>query len=393
VDTAGSLERRPGPANGDAAPHPPSRLFRAAAAGALALHGALLLSRDGIVGGADLRPHLNLIEQLSVEPALRSVYAPAYHVVGALLAPLIGLAAFTKLFAFGAAAALIAGFRRFQLAAGLPDACSALFAFAPYTFALTWCIPKVEAAGYAVALLGLSYVFEKRRLAAALALCATFMVHTAAGLVFGLCGGVLALARRDARALAALAGGTAMALPLFAAHLAAGCSLGESFLFSQGDYLRASAGSGDLARWSRISVLAGPIPVVAAVAGAAALWRGFRPLAVVCGLLVVLYLNELWLRPFGTGSTLDLIRGLSLLAIATAIAGGVALDAHPRIVAPVILASAVFALASSLLVVPDSCYTRTFSIEEIRYTTVERCRFRWRSADAGAAQSRIVASP
>ncbi len=196
------------------ASHRGSRLFWASAAGALLLHAALLFGSGELRGGADLKPHLRLIQLMREEPALRTVYAPAYHVVGAVAAPWLGFAAFTRLFALVAAAGLIAGFRSFQRTAGLPDAASALFAWAPYTFALSWCVPKIEAAGYALAFLGLGLLLRRRYLRLALLLVVTFTVHTAAALFLGLGGGILALARRDGRAAAALAAGSVGALPL-----------------------------------------------------------------------------------------------------------------------------------------------------------------------------------
>jgi len=45
--------------------------FRAAAAGALCVHAALLLGTTGLVGGADLLPHLRLIEDMGREQELR----------------------------------------------------------------------------------------------------------------------------------------------------------------------------------------------------------------------------------------------------------------------------------------------------------------------------------
>src|SRR5262245_1163979 len=166
---------------------------------------------------------------MAEEPGLHNVYAPAYHALGALLSPLLGLAAYPQLFAWLSAAALIAAFRLFQRSAGLPDAASALFAFAPYAFALTACLPKVEAAGYACALVGLAALLRGRPVWVSVALVAAFLVHTAAALFLGLCGGALALWRRDWRGLAALAVGSAIALPLPLAHLRAGCGLGEAF--------------------------------------------------------------------------------------------------------------------------------------------------------------------
>jgi len=352
-------------------------LFRISAAGALALHAALLLTTEGIHGGADLRPHLRLLQQMAEEPALRTVYAPAYHALGSILEPWLGLAGTTKLFAFAAAAALIAGFRSFQRAAGLPGLASALFAWSPYAFALTWCIPKVEAAGYALAFAGLGWLLGKRYLAAAVALSATFFVHTAAALVFGLCGFVIALAQRDARALIALAAGSLAATPLFAAHLVAGCSLAESFLFSGGDYLRPAAGAPSSVRLARIAILAGPISTIAGAIGIPALWRRNRPVALVCAIAFALYWNEIWLAPFGMGSTLNLLRGLTLLAFAVAIPAGFALDARRRL-APFILGlCALWAVGASLRVIPNSCYTQTFTTEAIRATSVDRCTFRW----------------
>ncbi len=376
IDPASAIPGQPPTTSNDARS---ARLFRISAAGALVLHATLLFATEGIHGGADLRPHLRLVQQMAEDPALRTVYAPAYHALGSIFEPWLGLAGLTKLFAFAAAAALIAGFRSFQRAANLPDLASALFAWSPYAFALTWCIPKIEVAGYALAFTGLGWLLGKRYLAAAIALAATFFVHTAAALFFGLCGGVIALAQRDGRALIALAVGSLGAAPLFTAHLVAGCSLAETFLFSSGDYLRSAAGASSNARLARIAILAGPIGILAGATGASALWRRNRPVALMSGIVFVLYWNELWLAPFGMGSTLNLLRGLTWLAIAVAIPAGVALDAR-RQLAPWILAlCALWAGASSLWVVPNSCYTQTFTTTEIRATAVDRCTFRWRN--------------
>jgi hypothetical protein len=353
------------------------RLFYFSAAGALAIHAALLLGIDGIQGGADLRPHLRLIQLMGEAPAVRSVYAPAYHGLGGLLATWIGLGAYAKLFAFAAAAALIAGFRSFQRSARLPDLAAALFAWSPYAFALTWCAPKVEAAGYALAFAALGWLLERRYAALAFALAGTFLVHTAAALFLGLAGGVLALTRRDGRALLALAAGSVAAAPLFASHLAAGCSLAEAFLFSSGDYLRQAGASTSPAMWDRIAVLCGPIAVGAAVTGAPSLWRRDRRLAALCAVVVALYLNELWLAPFGAATTLNLLRGLTLLAFATAVCGGVALADRPRIAVPALCACALFSAVAAWTVVPRACFVTSFTVAEVSNTAVDRCTFRW----------------
>ncbi len=351
IDPASAVPTRPPMTSDDA--HS-ALMFRLSAAGALALHATLPFATEGIHGGADLRPHLRLLQQMAEDPALRTVYAPAYHALGSIFEPWFGLAGVTKLFAFAAAAALIAGFRSFQRAADLPDLASALFAWSPYAFALTWCIPKVEAAGYALAFAGLGWLLGKRYLAAAAALSATFFVHTAAGLVFGLCGGVIALARRDGRAIIALAAGSLGAAPLFASHLVAGCSLSEAFLLSSGDYLRPPAAAPSNSRLAHVAILAGPIGLLAGAIGTSALWRVNRPVALMSATVFVLYWNELWLAPFDMGSTLNLLRGLALLAFAVAIPAGFALDARRRL-APWILAScALWAGASSLWIVPNS---------------------------------------
>ena len=131
------------------------RLFLASAAAALGLHAAILLRVPGLAGGADLGPHLRLAAQMGEAPALRNVYPPAFHAAIALLAPWLGVAGAVKSLAWASAAALVAAFRSLQRAAALPDACAALFPWTPYLFALSWCLPKVEAAGYALAFLGL----------------------------------------------------------------------------------------------------------------------------------------------------------------------------------------------------------------------------------------------
>ncbi|MGI9592647.1 MAG: hypothetical protein ACR2P8_14850, partial [Myxococcota bacterium] len=229
----------------------------------------LLFATGPLAGGADLLPHLALIRWLAEDPALRSTYAPAFHAAGALLSHGLPLPLVVRLLALGGAAALLFGFRAFQRASGLPEASAALFCWAPYGFALSWCLPKVESAGYGLAFAGLAWAWQQRRAATAAALAATFLIHTGAALFFGLCGGVLALVRRDARLLAALAAGCLLAAPLFATHLAAGCSAAQALLFSEGDYLRRAGGWSSFSLGWRLPVLASPVAIVCAAAGAA----------------------------------------------------------------------------------------------------------------------------
>jgi hypothetical protein len=373
---------RPAPLNG--------WLFRTSAALALALHAALLWARPGLHGGADLYPHLALIRQMAESPALRNVYPPLYHALGALLAPLLGLEHYPQWLALLGAAALIAGFRSFQRAAGLPEAASALFALAPYSFALTQCLPKVETLGYACALAGLAALLARRHVWVAVALVAAFWTHTATALVLGLCGGALALARRDWRGIGALAAGTLLALPLPLAHLRAGCSLGEAFLFSQGDYLRAAPRGAYAAHLSHALLLANPVALALAAAGAATLWRARREIAWLCALLALLCLNELWLAPFGARTTLDLVRGLTLFAVPVSAAAGMALEARPRGALAAVAASAALSLALLWLVVPQTCVSRPIDVERSAGISVDRCRFRWRELRGGPERQQVL---
>jgi hypothetical protein len=366
---------------------PERRLFLASAAAALALHAWLLLGDPGLSGGADLGPHLRLIQQMGEAPGLRSVYPPAFHAAGALLAPVLGLAWAVKALAWLCAAALIAGFRSFQRAAGLPVASAALFPWTPYLFALSWCLPKLEAAGYALAFAGLGCLLRERRGAAGALLAATCWVHTAAALVFGLCAGALSLARRDARACAALAGGALAASPLVASHLAAGCTLPQALLFSPGDYLRAAGRFSSAAVAGRIAALAGPVGVAAALLGAPRLWRERRDAALLSGVILVLCLNELWLAPFGIATTLNLLRSLTLFAFPVAAAGGMFAAAHPRVAPALLAACAVFALCAALFAVPGSCHRVPVDLAGVAALEVDRCTFRWwiaRRADPAA---------
>ncbi len=318
------------------------------------------------------------MQWLAEEPALRSTYAPAYHAAGALLSTLVPIAAAVKLLALAAAAALLFGFRAFQRASGLPEASAALFCWAPYGFALSWCLPKVEAAGYGMAFAGLAWAWRERRPAAAAALLGTFFIHTGAALFLGLCAGVLALARRDGRLLAALAAGCLLAAPLFAAHLTAGCSAAQALLFSEGDYLRRAGGWSSFSLGWRLPVLASPIAIVCAAAGAATFWRAQRAVAVVALVVVALWTNELWLAPFGAGSTLNLLRGLTILAFPLAAAGGVFLARQPpRVAAGAIVACALLALASSTFALPGSCHREPVDLDQIATLELDRCSFRW----------------
>jgi hypothetical protein len=360
-------------------------LFRASAAGSLTFHALLLLWTDGLRGGGDMKPHLRLIQLMGEDPSLHSVYPPAYHVLGALVAPLSGLTAFPEWFAWCGAAALIAAFRFLQRAAELPDASSALFAWAPYGFALTCCLPKVEVAGYALALVALGLLLRRRHVVLGAALAATFFVHTGAALFLGLCAGSLALALRDGRALLALAAGSLIAAPLPLAHVAAGCSPAQALLFSQGDYLRAAPRLHNLLHWDRVAVLANPIALVAAVPGAPLLWRRHRPIAVLCAVVTALYLNEVWLAPFGARTTLDLLRGLTIFAFPVAAAAGVHLAQRPAAAVGAVAASAGLAVLAALLVVPAACVSKPIEITEIRSLDVDRCSFRWREPRAHSA--------
>jgi hypothetical protein len=352
-------------------------IWRGSLTVALALHGWILFGHSELRGGADLLPHLRLIQQMAEAPELRSVYAPAYHAIGALLSPLVGLALFPKFFAFAAAAAYLLGFRFFQRGAGLPTACAALFAFAPYTLALSRCIPKTEVAGYALAFVALGMLARRRYVATALILALCFWVHTAAAILLGIAGGVWALASRDARGLAALAAGTLGFAPLLVAHVAAGCSPAEALLLSENDYLRATSAWSSAGVWDVILMLASPVALLLAALGAPALWRRHVPAAAVCAVLVVLYLNELWLSPLEMRSALDLLRGLSVLSLPLAVAGGFALEAQRRTGPWLVLAAGLWALLCLPTALPRACHVREVSLAELRGLEVSRCTFRW----------------
>lgn len=369
-------ESRPGAPAAAESPRE-TRLFRASAALALVLQALLCFGWPDLRGGEDLVPHLRLVERTAESPGIHNVYAPAFHVLGALATPFLGLGRWPGLFAFLGAAGLLAGYRYFQRSAGLPASSAALFCFAPYLLSLSWCIPKIEAAGYAFTLLGLGLLLRNRHVLVSVVLALAFLVHTAAALLLGLAGGILALARGDLRGLVALAGGTLLASPLFLAHLAAGCTLPEAFLFSRDDYLR------DVLPWSfaadpaGLLLLAGPIALVLAFLGAVPLWRRSRPVAITCAALLVVYANEVWLVPFGIGTTLDLRRGLTVLAMPVAAAAGMALSVRPRLEIPAVVLSGIFAIAASLFVVQRACYVRVVDVAETRELVVQRCVFRW----------------
>lgn len=344
---------------------------------ALALHAYMLFGQDGLWGGADLLPHLRLIQQMAEEPALRTVYAPAYHALGALFTPFLDLASFPKLFAFAAAAGYLGAFRFFQRAAGLPTASAVLFALGPYALSLSHCIPKTEVAGYAFAFVALGALAQRRYVATALLLAATFWIHTAASIFLGITGGVWALANRDLRGLLALAIGTLGVVPLVILHASAGCSIGEALLLSENDYLRATTAWSSAGVWDVILMLASPVTVVLAVLGAPALWRRSLPAAAVCAALVLLYFNEIWLAPLATRSSLDLLRGLSVLSFPLAVAGGFELERRPR-PAPWLAAVALWMLVCIPTAVPRSCHVRPIALSELRSLEVARCTFSWR---------------
>jgi hypothetical protein len=355
-----------------------ARLFWTCAAAAVLLHTLLALIPPLIRGGADLLPHLRLMQQMAEDPDLRTVYAPAYHAIGALLSLVIGLGAVPKLFAFASVLAMIAGFRAFQRAAGLPDASAALFVLFPYSFALSWCLPKVEAAGCALVFVGLACLVRRRYAATAALLAVTFLFHTASALLYGLAGGVLSLARRDLKGLAALAAGSVAAAPLFALHLADGCTPAEAFLLSQADYLRDRQMT-PLPFLDRILVLANPVMLVLGALGARPLWQRNRALAITCAVVAVFYLNELWLAPFEKRTSLNLMRGLSTLAFPVSVAAGVALqELTSRWQRWILAGCALWAAVAVFSVVPSSCHVHEFALAELQGLEVSRCQFSWR---------------
>ena len=352
---------------------------------AVLLHALLIFGRDGLWGGADLIPHLRLIQTVITSPGLYNPYAPAYHWLGAALAPALGLELYSKLFALGSALLLIAGFRSFQRAAGLPDASTAIFALTPFLLSLSWCVPRVEAAGYGLLLFGLGFLLRGRRAALAVTLAACFAVHTAAALLFGLTAGILALARRDVRALAALAVGGLGALPLVIAHLGAGCTFAQALLFARGGYARSLAEELLPADWPWLVPLANPVALLAAVLGAGATWRRSRPLALFAAALVALWATNFWLAPFGIRTLVTPLRGLSVLAIPIAMSAGVWCAARQWREAVLLGLCAAFAAISCPLVVPHACFVRRIALEELDGVHVERCEFLWRAAPRAAA--------
>jgi hypothetical protein len=360
----------------------PAWLFPAVALSALALHAFRLFQPAGLEGGLDLLAHLRMVELMGLAPALRNVQPPAYHVLGALVAPLVGLANYPRLFAVLATGLAMAGFRYFQRSARLPDHASLLFVLWPYAFTLSWTIPRNEVAAYALTFLGLGLLLRRHYVGLALALAATFYVHTAGAIFFGLAAGVLALARRDVRGIAALAVGTLGVVPLLIAHLGAGCTLQQALLLAEGDYLHIETHTGTLHRWPLILALASPPILAAAVLGARGLWERWRPIAVLCAVLVVLFLQEVWLYPFQASTTATLMRGLSFLVIPAATAGGVFLARRPRLAPWFLGIAAIWCLGTTFSVAKKPMYTRPISLDEIRDLRMVRCRFGWRAPHA-----------
>jgi hypothetical protein len=380
------------PMEGGAAPPEirlPSWIFPSVVLGVLILHALRLYQSPGLHGGADLLAHLRMTELMGQAPAIRNVYPPGYHALGALLLPWVGLAGFPKLFAVAAAALSIGAFRFFQRSAGLPDHAAVLFALWPYGFTLSWALPKIEVGGYALIFVALGLLVRRRYAPVAVLLTAAFWLHTGTALLFGFCGGTLALARRDGKALVALALGTLGAVPLLAAHLSAGCSLQQALLFGQGDYLHAASRHGTLDRWPLTLVLASPPILGAALLGAHATWRQHRPAAVVCAALTLLYLQELWLAPLGVSTTFDLIRGLAMLALPASVAAGVYMARRPRLAPWLLAAAALWSVGTTFTVAEQPLFWRPVALEEIRDLRMARCRFGWSAPHAAHRKRKL----
>lgn len=373
----------------DAASIAGSRLFWFCALLAWSLHAVVLLRDAGLIAGGDLPPHLRLMEWNSQELALRNVYAPFYDSLGGLLAPVVGLLIYPKLFAFLSCIAYVLGFRVFQRAAGLPDVSAALLALSPYALSMSFCIPKVEFFGYSLAFVGLACVLRRRYAPLALLVATLFYVHTAVALVFGFVAGVLALSSRDLRAVAALAIGSLGAAPLIAAHMADGCSFAEALLFNRSGYWD-SPGSGLVPEnWQSIALLANPLLVVVAAIGARDLWRRSVPLACMSLAFLLIYSNQAWMAPFGVRSVVGFDRGLPLLAVAVSIAAGVYLVQDRWLQRVVVGVSAVWLIGATAFVLPGSCFVRPIGLAELEGLRVERCSFTWQSP-ARKPQGRVL---
>ncbi len=82
--------------------------------------------------------------------------------------------------------------------------------------------------------------------------------------------------------------------------------------------------------------------------------------------------------PFGLHNTLNLLRGLTLLAFPVAAAAGVFLATRPRWTVAVTAACAAWALGAATLTVPDACHRAPVDVAGIGALDVDRCTFRWR---------------
>lgn len=111
-----------------------------------------------------------------------------------------------------------------------------------------------------------------------------------------------------------------------------------------------------------------------------------RSAAIACAVLAILYLNELWLAPFGVRTTLDLLRGLSVLAIPVAAAAGILLARDRRIAVAAVAGSAIIAAAATLWVVPETCVSKPVDLATVSTLSVDRCQFRWRRASPRATR-------
>jgi hypothetical protein len=354
---------------------------RAAVASALVLHAMLLFATPGLHGGADLILHLGAIVQMEQGFGLRVVYPPAFHLLGGALAPVLGLGLYLKLFAFFAIAAALAGFRYLQRAAGLPAWATAVYAIWPYTFVWSWSLPKIEAAGFAFIFFGLGFLLRRRYLALAGAMAGVFYVHPHSAYFLGFCGGILALARRDVRGLLALAAGTLGVVPLLAAHVSDGCSLSQALYLSRGGMI-ALTDQLDTVRsqWERVLALAHPLLWIAAALGARELWRRSLPLAVLGLVVLIAYLNELWLPLTGVEARTGLapLRGLVAMALPVSLAAGVFLASRPR-AAPWILAVAgLWTATTAFTATPYVLSVKPFQLAEFQDVRLARCRFAWR---------------
>ena len=289
------------------------------------LHIAVLFRTSNLIAGGDMYVHLRLIELSFSSFDIRNVYAPLYHILGAFLAPILGLSIYVKLFALTTALSLMLSFDFFRRSANLPVECSYFFFLNPYLIYCSYQPPKIELLGYTFMFLSLAHLFRRQYAWLAVSIAFGFWAHTAAALFSLMCLGILSVFDRNWKGLFAGAFGFLLVTPLISVHLQDGCELIDALFFFTIKAYKGETYSPSLEELVTILFLLNPLVFLYTLFGVQTTWQHSRAITMLGAALIGIYLHPLliWvLNSSKVGDAIDLQRGISALYLPLSVFSG-----------------------------------------------------------------------